>query len=154
MKVVFQRVRHASVVANGEPAGAIGAGALLLVGIFPQDTPALAAQMADKLAHLRVFSDAQDKMNLSVLDVGGGFLVVSNFTLCADCSHGRRPDFFGAARPEIAEPLYQELVRQLKAQGVAQVETGVFGADMQILSEADGPITILLDSADWPPPKG
>ena len=146
MKLVFNRVSRAAVTADDAPAGAIGPGAVLLLGVCAGDTAAEADLLADKAARLRVFSDAQDKLNLSVLDTGGALLVVSNFTLCADCAHGRRPDFFGAARPDTAEPLYRRFVEQLRQAGVRQVETGVFGADMTIDMTADGPITLLLDT--------
>ena len=149
MKAVFQRVARAAVTADGTPAGSIGAGALILLGITSADTEAQAKLLAAKIANLRVFCDAQDKLNLSALDVGAELLVVSNFTLYADCSHGRRPDFFGAARPEQAEPLYQRFMQHLRNAGVKRVESGVFGADMSIDMQADGPITLLLDTNDW-----
>lgn len=149
MKAVFQRVASARVTADGQPAGAIQSGALILLGITVEDTETQATLLANKIANLRVFCDEQDKLNLSALDVGAAFLVVSNFTLCADCSHGRRPDFFGAARPEKAEPLYEFFMQALRAAGIKQVESGVFGADMSIDMQADGPITLLLDTNDF-----
>lgn len=149
MKAVFQRVTRAAVTADGAPAGSIGAGALVLLGITSADTEAQAKLLASKVANLRVFCDDQDKLNLSALDVGAELLVVSNFTLCADCSHGRRPDFFGAARPEQAEPLYQRFMECLRQAGVKRIDCGVFGADMSIDMQADGPITLLLDTNDW-----
>ena len=149
MKAVFQRVTRAAVTADGAPAGSIGAGALILLGITSADTEAQAKLLASKVANLRVFCYDQDKLNLSALDVGAELLVVSNFTLCADCSHGRRPDFFGAARPEQAEPLYQRFMEYLRQAGVKRVDCGVFGADMSIDMQADGPITLLLDTNDW-----
>lgn len=149
MKAVFQRVTRAAVTADGAPAGSIGAGALILLGVTSADTAAQATLLANKVANLRVFCDAQDKLNLSALDVGAELLVVSNFTLCADCSHGRRPDFFGAARPEQAQPLYELFMQTLRSIGVKRVESGVFGADMSIDMQADGPITLLLDTNDW-----
>ena len=149
MKAVYQRVSHASVTVEGEEIGKIGKGVLLLVGVCPEDTEAEARVLANKVAGLRVFCDEQDKMNLSVLDVDGGVLAVSQFTLCANVSHGRRPDFFGAAKPEIAEPLFQLFVEELRKAGVKQVETGQFGADMQVELLNDGPVTILLDTDIW-----
>ncbi len=149
MKAVFQRVTEASVTVEGECIAAIAAGALLLVGVCQGDTSAEAALLAKKVAGLRVFCDAQDKMNLSLLDIGGSVLAVSQFTLCANTARGRRPDFFGAARPEEAEPLFEEFVACLRQEGVAQVETGRFGADMQVRLLNEGPVTILLDTDTW-----
>lgn len=149
MKAVYQRVSQARVEVEGETVGAIGGGVLLLVGVCPEDTPAEAALLAKKVAELRVFEDENGKMNRSLLDVGGGVLAVSQFTLCANVKHGRRPDFFGAARPEIARPLFDELVAQLRACGVDTVQTGVFGADMQVSLLNDGPVTLILDTDVW-----
>lgn len=149
MKAVYQRVRHAQVQVDAETVGAIENGVLLLVGVYPEDTPEQAELLAKKVAQLRVFEDEQGKMNRSVLDIGGGVLAVSQFTLCANVKHGRRPDFFGAARPEVAKPLFDRLVCALREQGVARVETGVFGADMQVSLLNDGPVTILLDTDIW-----
>lgn len=148
MKIVIQRVKHASVTADGSPAGQCGHGLLLLVGVLPTDTERDAEILAAKIAKMRIFTDAQDKMNLSVLDIGGSVLAVSNFTLAADISHGNRPSFTGAAAPAVAEPLYRHFCDALRAAGVP-VETGVFGADMQIETICDGPVTILADSAMW-----
>ena len=149
MKAVYQRVSQARVEVEGETVGAIGGGVLLLVGVCPEDTPAEAVLLAKKVAELRVFEDENGKMNRSLLDVGGGVLAVSQFTLCANVQHGRRPDFFGAARPEIARPLFDEVVAQLRACGVDTVQTGVFGADMQISLLNDGPVTLILDTDVW-----
>lgn len=149
MKAVHQRVSQARVEVEGETVGAIGGGVLLLVGVCPEDTPAEAALLAKKVAELRVFEDENGKMNRSLLDVGGGVLAVSQFTLCANVQHGRRPDFFGAARPEIARPLFDEVVAQLRACGVDTVQTGVFGADMQVSLLNDGPVTLILDTDVW-----
>lgn len=121
MKAVFQRVSHASVTVDGEVVGAVAAGVLLLVGVQQEDTAAEAAVLAQKVANLRVFRDESGKMNRSVLDIGGGVLAVSQFTLCADTRHGRRPDFFAAARPETALPLFETVVSELKKAGVAEV---------------------------------
>ncbi|MBP3435222.1 MAG: D-tyrosyl-tRNA(Tyr) deacylase [Clostridia bacterium] len=148
MKAVFQRVYNASVTVDGRTTGSIGAGALILLGVLREDTEAHAALMAQKIANLRVFTDDQDKMNLSLLDIGGEALVVSNFTLAANCSHGRRPEFFAAARPEQAEPLYERFMDELRALGI-RVASGEFGADMTVNMNGEGPVTILLDTADW-----
>ncbi len=149
MKAVFQRVARASVEAAGEEIASIGPGALLLLGVAAGDTEAEAALLAKKAAWLRVFSDQEDKMNLSVRDTGGEVLVVSNFTLCADCSHGRRPEFLSAARPEDAEPLYLYFAERLRLEGVSRVCTGCFGADMRVRLTGDGPVTLILDTEDW-----
>lgn len=148
MKVVIQRVLRASVTADGVPAGKCGHGLLLLVGFVPADTAHDAELLAAKIAKMRIFTDENDKMNLSVLDIGGSALAVSNFTLAADISHGNRPSFIGAAKPELATPLYEHFCEALRAAGVP-VETGVFGADMQIDTVCDGPVTILADSDLW-----
>lgn len=149
MKAVFQRVYSAKVTVEGKITGEIGLGALILLGVEQGDTPAHAALMAKKIAELRVFCDDRDKMNRSLIDTNGEVLAVSNFTLCADCRHGRRPDFFRAARPETAEPLYALFMEELRRQGVSRVEAGRFGAHMQVQMEGNGPVTILLDTRDW-----
>lgn len=149
MKAVFQRVLSAAVRVDGETVGSIGGGALILLGVEQEDTPDKAALMAQKLANLRVFSDENGKFTYSLLDIGGGALVVSNFTLCANCRHGRRPEFLSAARPEQAKPLYEQVAHALRQAGVQRVETGEFGADMRVTMEGDGPVTILLDTKDW-----
>ncbi len=149
MKAVYQRVKHACVTVDGEIVGRIEEGVLLLVGVCPQDTAAEAALLAQKVANMRVFCDEQDKMNLSVLDIAGGVLVVSQFTLCANMKRGRRPDFFGAATPAIAEPLCACVVEELRRCGVRTVQTGCFGADMQVELLNDGPVTLVMDTDDW-----
>ena len=149
MKAVFQRVLSAGVTVDGQTVGEIGAGALILLGVEQDDTHDKAALMAQKIANLRVFTDASGKFNDSLLDIGGGALVVSNFTLCANCRHGRRPEFLSAARPAVAEPLYEQFAQCLRDAGVSQVATGRFGADMRVTMEGDGPVTILLDTKDW-----
>ena len=149
MKAVFQRVTEASVTIDGERISAIGSGALLLVGVCDGDTEQEAALLAKKVAELRVFCDEEDKMNLSVLDVGGSILAVSQFTLCANTARGRRPDFFGAAKPAVAQPLFDYFVECLRQNGVSDVQTGRFGADMQVRLLNDGPVTILLDTDTW-----
>ena len=146
MRLVYQRVRSARVETEGDTIASIDKGALLLLGICPADTEAEGALLAQKAAQLRVFCDEADKMNLSLLDVGGSVLLVSNFTLYADCRHGRRPAFTGAARPEQAEPLYERFAMQLREAGVREVQTGRFGADMQVSLVNDGPVTVWLDT--------
>ena len=149
MKAVFQRVAEASVTIEGKQISAIGDGILLLVGVCDGDTKEEAALLAKKVAELRVFCDENDKMNLSVLDIGGSVLAVSQFTLCANTARGRRPDFMSAAKPDIALPLFNEFVSCLRQNGVQDVQTGEFGADMQVRLLNDGPVTILLDTDTW-----
>ena len=126
----------------------IGQGLLVLLGVAEGDTERDADVLAAKIANLRIFSDPDDKMNLSLLTVGGEMLVVSQFTLCADCRKGRRPDFFGAAKPDEANRLYLYFCERIKSEGVATVKTGEFGADMQVALQNDGPVTIILDSGE------
>ena len=149
MKAVFQRVTEASVSIDGEQVAAIGDGALLLVGVCDGDTKQEAVLLAKKVAELRVFCDENDKMNRSVLDIGGSVLAVSQFTLCANTARGRRPDFMSAAHPSVARPLFDAFVGYLHDNGISDVQTGVFGADMQVRLLNDGPVTILLDTDTW-----
>lgn len=149
MKAVYQRVTEASVTVEGERIANIGNGVLLLVGVCDGDTQQEAQVLAKKVAELRVFCDENDKMNLSVLDIGGSVLAVSQFTLCASTARGRRPDFFGAAKPDVAKPLFDYFVDCLRHNGVTDVQTGEFGADMQVRLLNDGPVTILLDTDTW-----
>ena len=149
MKAVFQRVTEASVTVEGERIASIGNGVLLLVGVCDGDTQQEAQVLAKKVAELRVFCDENDKMNLSVLDIGGSVLAVSQFTLCASTARGRRPDFFGAAKLDVAKPLFDYFVDCLRQNGVTDVQTGEFGADMQVRLLNDGPVTILLDTDTW-----
>lgn len=144
MRIVLQRVREASVTIDGRVTGAIGTGFLLLVGVAPGDTAAEVAWMAEKVAGLRLFADADGKMNLDLAAVGGALLVVSQFTLYGDASKGRRPSFIGAARPEEAIPLYEAFLAALRATGLP-VASGEFGADMQVALVNDGPVTLLLE---------
>ena len=140
MKAWIQRVSHASVTIDGERVAEIGQGYLVLLGVTHTDTPAA----ADKIA-ARIFTDANDQMNLSLEDVGGSVIVVSQFTLYADTAHGRRPGFSAAARPELAEPLYERVVARLREQlGDARVGTGRFGAHMKVELLNDGPVSIEL----------
>lgn len=148
MRLVYQRVSAASVTVDGRVIGEIGPGAILLLGVRDGDTQAEADLLVRKAAELRVFSDESGKFSYSLLDIGGEALVVSNFTLCGNCRHGRRPEFISAARPETAEPLYNYYVDKLRAAGVTRVETGEFGADMKLTIYGDGPVTIWLDTDD------
>ena len=145
MRCVIQRVTHASVTVEGERVSEIRDGFMVLVREEAGDTEADAKYCADKIAGLRVFEDANDKMNLSLSDVGGQVLLVSQFTLLADARHGRRPDFIQAARPEVAEPLCERVREMLEEKGIA-VQTGRFRTHMQVELLNDGPVTILLDS--------
>jgi D-tyrosyl-tRNA(Tyr) deacylase len=145
MRAVLQRVTRARVTISGEEVGAIERGLLVLLGVAPTDTPEEARWLADKVVGLRLFADAEGKMNLSVADVSGAVLVVSQFTLYGDCRKGRRPSFIGAAAPERAVPLYEEFINAIKAHGVPTA-TGRFGAMMQVELVNDGPVTLLLDN--------
>ena len=145
MRCVIQRVTHASVEVSGEVVGRIDNGFLVLVGAQEGDTEADARYCADKIAGLRVFEDENDRMNLSIADVGGQVLLVSQFTLLGDARHGRRPDFMKAAKPDAAEPLCDRVKEMLEQKGLA-VETGRFRTHMEVSLLNDGPVTILLDS--------
>ena len=145
MRMVVQRVTRASVTVDGEVTGKIGRGYMVLVGAEVGDTEADARLCADKLAGLRVFEDSEGKMNLSIADVGGEILLVSQFTLLGDARHGRRPSFIAAARPEVAEPLLEQMKAMLEARGL-HVETGRFQTHMDVELVNDGPVTILIDS--------
>ena len=148
MKAIIQRVSCAKVEVGGETVGAIDRGFLILLGVEQNDDETEATVLANKIAGLRVFTDQNDKMNLSLSDIGGAVLVISNFTLCADCSHGRRPSFIAAARPEKAEPLYEFFCEKMKQYGVEKVEKGIFGADMAVSLLNDGPVTIDINSRE------
>ncbi len=145
MKVVLQRVQSAHVSIANEIVGKIGVGFCILAGIAPTDTEENITKMAQKIAVLRVFEDENGKMNRSLTDIGGAALIVSQFTLLADCSHGRRPSFTGAGNPTRAEELYQYFVAQMKSLSIP-VETGRFGADMLVSIENNGPATFILES--------
>ena len=144
MRAVVTRVREASVTIEGRVNGAIGQGFLVLLGVGPDDTEAVCDKLAEKICHLRVFEDQNGKMNRSLEQVGGAILVVSQFTLYADTS-SRRPGFTGAAKPELAIPLYERFLERCRERGFP-VRHGEFGADMQVYSCNDGPVTILLDT--------
>lgn len=146
MRALLQRVREARVEVAGAVTGSIGPGLLILLGVARDDSDAAATYLAAKVANLRIFSDAAGKMNRSVLDIAGGALVVSQFTLYGDTRKGRRPSFDQAAPPAEANRLYEAFVAELRRLGVARVETGVFQADMQVQLINDGPVTILCDS--------
>jgi D-tyrosyl-tRNA(Tyr) deacylase len=146
MRAVVQRVRRASVTVGDRVTGAIDHGLLVLLGAAAGDAPADLAYTVDKIVNLRIFADAAGKMNRSVLDVGGGVLVVSQFTLLGDARQGRRPAFTGALEPVAARALYEASLGALRTAGVGRVEAGEFAADMQVELVNDGPVTILLDS--------
>lgn len=145
MRAVVQRVSSASVCVEGEVIGQIETGFLVLLGITTDDTQEDVVYLAGKICGLRVFEDADGKMNCSIQEAGGSLLVVSQFTLYGDCRKGRRPSFIEAARPEVAEPLYRSFLAELRGAGIA-VETGRFQAQMAVSLVNDGPITLLLDS--------
>ena len=144
MRAVVTRVKNASVVIGGQVNGQIGTGFLVLLGVGPNDTEAAADKLADKICNLRVFEDENGKMNLNLEQVGGSLLVISQFTLYAD-TKSRRPGFTGAAKPDVAIPLYERFLDQCRQKGF-RVEHGEFGADMKVASVNDGPVTILFDT--------
>lgn len=148
MKVVLQRVSRADVTIEKEENRRIGAGLVVLLGVMEGDGREQAAFLAKKVSELRVFSDENDKMNLSVQDINGEMLIVSNFTLAADCKKGRRPSYAKSAPPEIAKELYDYFVECVKEQGLKNVQTGEFGANMEVALVNDGPITIMIDTEE------
>lgn len=152
MRAVVQRVTETAVEVEGEVVARIGPGLCILLGVGEQDSPAEAEELAVKIAQLRIFRDAAGYFNRSILDVEGEALVVSQFTLYADCRRGRRPSFSAAGRPEMAEPLVEHFVQALRAAGVP-TQTGVFGAMMQVEIHNDGPVTIVLDTEDLQRPR-
>lgn len=145
MKIVLQRVSRASVAVNGKTIGEIGRGFLVLLGVGSNDTEKDADYLAAKVCNMRIFSDENDKINLSLSDVAGELLVVSQFTLYADCRKGNRPSFVTAAPPELADRLYEYFVTKCR-ENIPKVETGIFGADMKVELLNDGPFTIILES--------
>jgi D-tyrosyl-tRNA(Tyr) deacylase len=145
MRAILQRVSEAQVQIDGATIGEIGHGLLVLLGVTKSDTAEQARWLADKIVSLRIFNDADGKMNLDLAEVGGAILVVSQFTLYGDCSKGRRPSFIDAAPPETAIPLYEEFINAVKAHGIPTA-TGRFGAMMQVSLINDGPVTLILDS--------
>ena len=149
MKAVIQRVKCADVSVDGKTVGKIDKGYMILLGVVEGDTVECAELLAAKVSKLRVFEDENGKMNLSVLEVGGEALVVSQFTLCADCKKGNRPSFTSSAHPEIANDLYLKFSQFLRDNGISKVENGIFGADMQVSLINDGPVTIIFDTDTW-----
>lgn len=149
MKAVIQRVESAAVRVDGKTVGSCGKGYMILFGAALGDTEAEAELLAKKTANLRVFCDENGKMNKSILDIDGGVLAVSQFTLCADVKKGNRPSFIGALEPKSAERLYDLYCEKLKELGVKRVEKGIFGADMKVELINDGPVTILFDTDIW-----
>ncbi|HAM69925.1 MAG TPA: D-tyrosyl-tRNA(Tyr) deacylase [Ruminococcus sp.] len=152
MRALIQRVSSAAVSVDGETVGAIGQGFLVLLGVTDTDTDAEVSRLTDKLLKLRIFADADDKTNCSIQDVGGALLVISQFTLCADCRRGTRPSFSHAAKPDEANRLYELFLAQCRAV-IPQVECGVFGAHMQVTLCNDGPFTVMLDTDDLQRPR-
>ncbi len=148
MKAVIQRVSECSVTVDGKTVGRISAGFLILLGVESGDTQKDAEKLSAKIAGLRIFTDENDKMNLSLQDINAGVLVVSNFTLSADCRKGRRPNFINAEKPERANELYEYFCECMVKNGINTVEKGIFGADMKISLINDGPVTIIIDSRD------
>lgn len=148
MRAVIQRVSNARVTIEGKIHGEIGKGLLILLGVCEDDTEAEAVYLADKCVGLRIFTDENDKMNLSPADIGGGLLVISQFTLYGDCKKGRRPSFVNAGPPQLAEALYEQFLTECRAQGFAP-QHGEFGAHMEVASVNDGPVTLILDTDDW-----
>ncbi len=148
MKAVIQRVSECSVTVDGKTVGRISAGFLILLGVESGDTQKDAEKLSAKIAGLRIFTDENDKMNLSLQDINAGVLVVSNFTLSADCRKGRRPNFINAEKPQRANELYEYFCECMLKNGINTVEKGIFGADMKISLVNDGPVTIIIDSRD------
>ncbi|MBS0604995.1 MAG: D-tyrosyl-tRNA(Tyr) deacylase [Verrucomicrobia bacterium] len=145
MRIVIQRVESAKVEVDGKTVGSIGKGALVLFGVHKDDAAAQTLWLANKLVNLRMFADAQDKMNLSLLDIKGEVLIVSQFTLYGNCSEGRRPEFTASAPPALANSLYEKFILEVRQQNL-NVETGVFGARMKVSLVNDGPVTFILDA--------
>ncbi|MDD6602843.1 MAG: D-aminoacyl-tRNA deacylase [Eubacteriales bacterium] len=148
MKAVLQRVKYSNVKIDGNIVGSCGNGFMILLGVMQGDTLHDVDKLVKKIPNLRVFEDDNGKMNRSLLDTGGELLVISQFTLCADCTHGRRPSFTDSAPPQEANNLYELFVQKLRDAGVTRVQTGEFGADMQVELVNDGPVTIILDSRE------
>lgn len=146
MKAVLQRVLNAKLNVDGEKISQIDKGLVVFLGVEKGDTDELCQKTCKKIANIRIFEDENGKMNLSLKDINGQILLVSQFTLLADCSHGNRPNFLNAEIPTIAKPLYEKAIENLKIEGV-DVKTGIFGADMKIGQVNDGPVTIILDNS-------
>lgn len=145
MRLVVQRVKEANVVVEGKQVGSIQKGFLVFVGVGPEDTEEVADYLVKKLLHLRIFRDENEKMNLSIQDIKGELLLISQFTLYADCSSGNRPSFIGAAKPELGNKMYEYFIQKCKEESGLKVEKGIFGADMKVSLINDGPVTILLE---------
>ncbi len=145
MRAVIQRVNHASVEVDGEVRASINKGFLVLLGVGTEDEDSDVGLLVSKISKMRIFTDENDKMNLSLADVGGSVLVISNFTLYANCIHGNRPDFFDSARPALAIPMYEKFLELMKDTGI-DTHCGEFGADMKVSLENDGPVTVILDT--------
>ena len=149
MRAIIQRVSSASVVVNGGTPRSIGPGLMILLGVRDGDDPAIIPKLANKCAGLRIFNDDEGKLNRSAVELGYSALVVSNFTLYGDTSRGKRPSFIRAAKGEPARAAYEAFLKELSAQGLAEVQHGEFGADMQVSLVNDGPVTIVMDTDDW-----
>lgn len=149
MRAIIQRVSSASVVVNGGTPRSIGPGLVILLGVRDGDDPAIIPKLANKCAGLRIFNDDEGKLNRSAVELGYSALVVSNFTLYGDTSRGKRPSFIRAAKGEPARAAYEAFLRELSAQGLAEVQHGEFGADMQVSLVNDGPVTIVMDTDEW-----
>lgn len=149
MRAIIQRVSSASVVVNGETPRSIGPGLMILLGVRDGDDPAIIPKLANKCAGLRIFNDDEGKLNRSAVELGYSALVVSNFTLYGDTSRGKRPSFIRAAKGEPARAGYEAFLKELSAQGLAEVQHGEFGADMQVSLVNDGPVTIVMDTDEW-----
>lgn len=149
MKAVIQRVTRAKVTVDDKITGEISKGFLVLLGVMDGDTEEEMKILAKKTSEIRIFTDENDKMNLSLSQVNGSVLVVSQFTLCADISHGRRPSFIPSAAPDVAKDLYEKFCEEIKNYGISDVQTGVFGADMKVELLNDGPVTIIMDTNEW-----
>ena len=147
MKFVIQRVTRASVMVDGEVTGKIGKGFMVLIGVAQSDTEEIADKMVKKMCNLRIFEDSEGKTNLALADVGGELLLISQFTLYADCHKGNRPSFIDAGKPDMASAMYEYIIEEAKKY-VPTVERGIFGAEMKVELLNDGPFTVILDSAD------
>ena len=149
MRAIIQRVSSASVVVNGGTPRSIGPGLMILLGVRDGDDPAIIPKLANKCAGLRIFNDDEGKLNRSAVELGYSAMVVSNFTLYGDTSRGKRPSFIRAAKGESARAAYEAFLKELSAQGLAEVQHGEFGADMQVSLVNDGPVTIVMDTDEW-----
>lgn len=148
MKALIQRVDHAEVSVGREVVGSIGAGLCVFIGVVAEDTEKDIARLADKLVNLRIFDDADGKMNESLLDINGEMLIVSQFTLCGDCKKGRRPSWTNAAAPDFAEAAYRKFVSEVTAKGI-KTATGIFQTHMSVEICNDGPVTLMIDTKEW-----